>query len=108
MGDLIGENGINGKGASGWEMDTAIRGTVPPGPVVSATGPDDRGEPPANLVVIARGTNPGFGADMTCYDTPAGGLVFSVGSISFIGSMISDPALQQIVRNALAECGAST
>ena len=105
-GDLIGENGINGNGASGWEMDTAIAGTVPPGTVVSATGPDDRGAPPANLVVIARGTNPGFGADMTCYDIPAGGRVFSVGSISFVGSMIRDANLQQIVRNVLAESGA--
>lgn len=69
---------------------------------------DDRGSPPANLVVLARGTNPGFGADMTCYDTAAGGRVFSVGSISFVGSMIGDPNLQQIVRNVLAECGATT
>ncbi len=107
-GDLIGENGINGKGASGWEMDTSIAGTAPPGTVVSATGADDRGAPPANLVVIARGTNPGFGADMTCYDTAAGGRVFSVGSISFVGSMIGDPQLKRIVRNVLAECGASS
>ena len=106
-GDLIGEHGINGNGASGWEMDTAIPGLVPPGTVVSATGPDDRGAPPANLEIIARGTNPGFGADMTCYDHPAGGRVFSVGSISFVGSMIGDDALQQIVRNVLAECGAT-
>jgi hypothetical protein len=106
-GDLVGENGINGKGASGWEMDTAIPGNVPPGSIVSATGADDRGVPPANLVVIARGTNPGFGADMTCYDTAAGGRVFSVGSISFIGSMIGDANLQTIVKNVLAEAGAT-
>ena len=43
--------------------------------------------------MLARGTNPGFGADMTCYDTAAGGRVFSVGSISFVGSLIGDPQL---------------
>jgi hypothetical protein len=108
QGDLIGENGINGRGASGWEMDTSIAGTAADGVIVSATGPDDRGAPPLNTVVIARGTNPGFGADMTCHDTPAGGRVFSVGSISFVGSMVGDSNLQQIVRNVLAECGATT
>ena len=75
--------------------------------MVSATGADDRGTPPANLTVIARGTNPGFGADMTFYDHPGGGGVFSVGSISFGGSMIGDPALRQIVRNVLTESGAT-
>ena len=106
-GDLIGASGINGNGASGWEMDTAIAGLVPPGSVVTANGDDDRGAPPANLVVLARGTNPGFGADMTSYDTAGGGVVFSVGSISFVGSMIGDANLQQIVRNVLAESGAA-
>ncbi len=107
-GDLIGVAGINGNGASGWEMDTSIAGPASAGIVVSANGADDRGAPPANLVLLGRGTNPGFGADMTCYDTPAGGLVFSTGSISFIGSLIGDNALQQIVRNVLAEAGATT
>jgi hypothetical protein len=107
-GDLIGAQGINGNGASGWEMDTSIAGQAAAGIVVSANGADDRGAPPANLVLLGRGTNPGFGADMTCYDTPAGGMVFSAGSISFVGSMIGDDALQQIVRNVLAGAGATT
>ena len=104
-GDLIGEEGINGRGASGWEMDTAIVGNAAAGVVVTATGADDRGAPPANLVILSRGTNPGFGADMTFYETPGGGGVFSVGSISFVGSLIGDASLQQIVRNVLAGAG---
>ncbi|MFN0146864.1 MAG: N,N-dimethylformamidase beta subunit family domain-containing protein [Dehalococcoidia bacterium] len=107
-GDPIGATGINGGGASGWEMDTSIAGLRPPGVIVSANGADDRGTPPANLVVLARGTNPGFGADMTVYDTPAGGRVFSAASISFVGSLIGDANLQRIVKNVLAECGATT
>lgn len=102
MGDLIGQNGINGGGASGWEMDTSIPGNVPPGSIVSADGADDRGAPPAGIELLARGTNPGMGADMTCYETGVnGGFVFAAGSISFGGSLIGDSALQKIVRNAL-------
>jgi hypothetical protein len=102
-GDQVGATGRNGGGASGWEMDTSLAGNAPLGAVVSANGADDRGSPPLGTVVLARGTNPGFGADMTCYTTPAGGVVFSVGSISFGGSMVDDPGLQQIIRNVLDE-----
>jgi hypothetical protein len=31
--------------------------------------------------------------------------VFSAGSITFGGSLVVDPAIQQIVRNALAQAG---
>jgi hypothetical protein len=41
---------------------------------------------------------------MTYYRTSAGGFVFSAGSISFGGSLVIDPVLQQIVRNALNAC----
>jgi hypothetical protein len=103
-GALVGAEGINGRGASGWEMDTSRTATAPAGAIVTGIGSNDRGAPPLGLVVLARGTNPDMGADMTFYDTPAGGRVFSVGSISFVGSMIGDSQLQQIVRNVLAEC----
>jgi N,N-dimethylformamidase len=100
-GDLIGEAGINGGAASGWEMDTSEAGNAPAGKIVSATGADDRGNPPDNLELLARGTNPGYGADMIYYETGAGGFVFSVGSLSFGGSLIGDIQLQAIVKNAL-------
>jgi N,N-dimethylformamidase len=41
---------------------------------------------------------------MVYYDTPSGGWVFSVGSITFGGSLVKDEQLQTIVRNALDEC----
>lgn len=106
-GDLIGQEGINGGAASGWEMDTSEPGNAADGQVVSATGADDRGSAPGNLQVLARGTNRGengeFGADMTYYKS-AGGFVFSVGSLSFGGSLIKDRHLQAIVKNVLNEC----
>jgi hypothetical protein len=71
--------------------------------IVVAEGADDRGTAPANLQLLARGTNPGYGADMTSYETASGGFVFSAGSISFGGSLAQDPQLQTIVRNILTE-----
>ncbi|HEY6797558.1 MAG TPA: N,N-dimethylformamidase beta subunit family domain-containing protein [Kineosporiaceae bacterium] len=101
-GDLIGAQGRNGA-ASGWEMDTSIPGHAPAGQIVSAEGDNDRGAPPAGLQLLARGTNPGYGADMTSYETGAGGFVFATGSISFGGSLVQDAALGRIVSNALQE-----
>jgi N,N-dimethylformamidase len=95
-GDLIGHDGRNGA-ASGWEMDTSeeLPGHAP-------------GQAPANIQVLARGTNTGpdntFSAHMTYYDTPAGGFVFAAGSLTFGGSLAEDPQLQAIVRNVLDEC----
>jgi N,N-dimethylformamidase beta subunit-like, C-terminal/Tachylectin len=102
-GDLIGQAGLNGGGASGWEIDTSKPGLAPPGVVVSGTSQeDDRGTAPDGTVLLARGTNSSdYGADMTCWDTPAGGRVFSVGSLSFGGSLVIDSSLQTIVRNVL-------
>ncbi len=95
-GETIGHHGLNGA-ASGWEMDTSeqLPGKAP-------------GAAPANIQVLARGTNTGpdntFGAHMTYYDTPSGGFVFSAGSLTFGGSLVVDPHLQRIVRNVLDEC----
>jgi hypothetical protein len=105
----IGATGLGGGGASGMEMDTSIPGEAPDGVVVRIQSAlDDRGAPPPETVLLARGTNVGaqgtYGADMTTYTTDAGGLVFSVGSLSFGGSLIVDAALQAIVRNVLDEC----
>lgn len=95
-GDLIGQTGLNGP-ASGWEMDTSeeLPGHEP-------------GAAPANIQVLAQGTNVGpensYSAQMTYYDTNGGGFVFSAGSLAFGGSLVVDPNLQRIVRNALDEC----
>jgi hypothetical protein len=107
-GDLIGQDGINGGAASGWEMDTAEPGHATDGQVVSATGADDRGRRPDNLQVLARGVNHSdngdYGADMTYYETGGGGFVFSVGSLSFGGSLVKDNHLQAIMKNVLNAC----
>jgi hypothetical protein len=73
---------------------TLLTVTVPPGPGL-----------PARLMVLATEQDPDYtrGADMTYYPHPGGGFVFSVGSISFGGSLVVDSSLQQILRNALAE-----
>ena len=98
-----GRQGNNGGGASGWEMDTSNSGNEPDdGVLVAATVSSDRGVPPANLQLLARGTNSAsHAADMTYYETGHGGFVFSVGSICFGGSLVQDTNLQIIVRNAL-------
>lgn len=104
-GDLIGEKGIYGGAASGWEVDQ-VRENWSPG----------------NVTVLARGINPldfmppgasavypddeydwdgSGGGHMTYYDHPGGGGVFSVGSIAFGGSLVVDPILQKTVRNVL-------
>jgi hypothetical protein len=69
---------------------------------------NDRGYPPGNLEVLASGTNVTLEgphtAKMTYYDHPKGGFVFSVGSITFGGSLVLDENLQMIVKNALKKC----
>lgn len=102
-GDSVGVSGLNGA-ASGWEMDTSIPGLAADGVIVSAYGTDDRGTPPANLQLLARGMNAcGYGGDMTWYSTASGGGVFSAGSLTFGGSLVIDATLQKIVRNVLNE-----
>jgi hypothetical protein len=109
--DEIGVDGLNGGGASGWEMSTSDPGTAPDGEVVFSPligSGSDRGTAPTGTILLARGTNDGpngrFGADMVTYRTDAGGRVFSVGSITFGGSLIIDGTLQTILRNVLDEC----
>ena len=77
---------INNSGASGGECDQAD------------------GDSPHNLQVLARGINSEVPADMTYYDHEGGGFVFSVGSISFGGSLVVDKVIQQIICNALGSC----
>ena len=118
----IGKAGRSG-GASGREMDSSRGGNAPEGKIVNAwvtwphdgTQGTDRGFPPSNVQVLARGTNEQFlnedgvlegphAAEMTYYDTQAGGFVFSVGSMTFGGSLVEDATLQKIVNNVLRNC----
>jgi N,N-dimethylformamidase beta subunit-like protein len=106
-GDLIGQAGRNGA-ASGGEMDTSDSASAPDGAIVTATAGNDRGIPPSNIQVLARGTNKPvqgpYTAHMTYYETDSDGFVFSVGSLCFGGSLVQDINLQTIVKNALNEC----
>jgi putative cell wall-binding protein len=88
-GDLIGVKGLNtidksNGGASGWETDQMDRNS------------------PKNTILLAKGINTfGRGAQMTYYDTPEGGGVFSTGSITFGGSLAIDPQLSIMVQNVI-------
>ena len=95
-GDIIGDYGLSGGGAAGFELDRAdfALGT-PPQTIILARSEDPpssfvtvpeellshlatvTGEPPADLM---RG-------EIVYFDTPAGGAVFAVGSITFCGSL---------------------
>lgn len=85
-GSLVGQSGLNMGRASGWEMDKIDPHRRPPG-----------------LVHLAKGTNAWrSGADMTYFVHRAGGGVFSVGSVTFGGSLAVDPVLGQMLRNVIA------
>ncbi len=77
-------------GASGWEMDRIVPGVSP-----------------QSLQRLAHGTLQGgaVGAEMTYLTTPAGGGVFSVGSITFGGSLVDDPKLNVLMKNVLNTFG---
>jgi hypothetical protein len=113
-GDVVGDSGLNtgaGNGkASGWEVDTT-RGPgatgipapgclLDPAPVTPSVLPD-------GLVVLAEGAPDGVGpgAEMTYYDHPGGGFVFSAGSLTFGGSLVVDPVLSALVSNVLNRAG---
>lgn len=82
---LFGLEGSNGGPASGWETDKID-------PVAS----------PGQTVVLARGTNlNNGGADMTYYDHPGGGFVFSAGSLSYGGALVRDRFMGLMLKNLL-------
>lgn len=57
---------------------------------------------PKNLIHLAKGTNPDDGgADMVIFDTPSGGSVFSVGSITWPSCLPVDANVSRITANVL-------
>jgi hypothetical protein len=101
-----------GGGASGWETDTATGAGatgIPTGCDMDTSGtyPVPAYPPlPAGFTLLAKGMNAGgVGGEMTYYPHAGGGLVFSVGSLNFSGSLPIDEPIQQIVRNVLAGSG---
>lgn len=114
-GDLFGEAGLNigfGNGkASAWEVDTRDGVGANTVPINCAT--EDNQIPPSilpnGLIVLASGEADfeGPGAEMVFYEHPGGGIVFSVGSLTFGGSLVVDPTIQQLVRNVFTRAGAA-
>ena len=89
-GQIVGTSGWNGPpgkpfGGSGWETDHW------PAPL------------PAGVAELARDTASADGAVLSCYETSAGGFVLGAASLTFVGSLMEERVLQEIVRNALAE-----
>jgi N,N-dimethylformamidase len=111
--DIIGDFGLSGGGAAGFELDRADpRLGTPAGAITIASSeghgshfvvvPEEllshistvTGEPPARLLR----------ADMTYAELPGGGTVFAVGSITFCGSLSHnryDNNVSRILRNVL-------
>jgi hypothetical protein len=57
---------------------------------------------PRNIKRIAKGLNPDDGgAEMVIFDTPSGGQVFSVGSISYPAALPVDELTSRITANVL-------
>ncbi len=87
-GDLFGEANQHercpGGGASGYETDKLSQFS-PPG-----------------TVVLAKGTNPDEGgAEMAIYELANGGACFAAGSITWICSLLVDPAVSQVTANVI-------
>lgn len=87
-GDLFGVDSLHERiagGASGHETDKI--------PVDGA---------PDGIEHLAKGTNPGDGgADMIVRRTASGGHVFSVGSITYVASLLVDASLSRVTANVL-------
>ena len=100
-GETFGDHGLGGHGAAGFELDRADKrlGT-PAHAVVVASSENHPPDAPWVLVPEEHLTHtvtwPGepaeklIRADLTFFETPKGGAVFSTGSITFCGSLPSD------------------
>jgi N,N-dimethylformamidase len=112
-GDIIGDFGLSGGGAAGYELDRFdTRLGSPENGVVLASS---RGHDDSFILVpeemLTHLTNiPGepeddlLRADMVHFDVPGGGSVFSVGSITYCGSLLHDGGknnVSRITRNVI-------
>ena len=108
-GETFGDHGLSAHGAAGFELDRADKrlGT-PEHAVVVASSENHPPEAPWVLVPEEMLTHlvtwPGLPAkdliraDMTFFETPGGGAVFSTGSITFCGSLLSNGADNDVSR----------
>ena len=113
--DVFGDHGLSGHGAAGFELDRVDKhlGT-PRHALVVASSENHPPDVPWILVpeemLTHLATWPGepaedlIRADMTFFETPAGGAVFSTGSITFCGSLATDGFdndVSQLMQNVL-------
>lgn len=87
-GDIFGEAWLDvrneGGGASGHETDKRNAST------------------PSNAVLLAKGLNPNNGGgEIVTFETPSGGAVYSVGSISYVCSLPVDDHVSRVTANVL-------
>ena len=113
--DTIGGHGLSGHGAAGFELDRADKSLgTPKHAVVIAASEGHEPEAPWVLVPEERLTHlttiPGetdgelIRSDIVFFETEGGGAVFSVGSITFCGSLLTnggDNDIAQLVCNVL-------
>jgi N,N-dimethylformamidase len=115
-GEKIGAHGLSGHGAAGFELDRADKklGT-PAHALVMASSEDHPPEAPwvlvpeeqlTHLTTTIPGAKPRdlIHADLTFFETPNGGAVFSVGSITFCGSLPTnrfDNDISQLLDNVV-------
>ena len=93
--ELIGDFGLLGSGAAGWEIDRVSfeRGTPPNAYILASSEnhSDVLQLVPEDLLEGSAGTggqeHPGVRADMVFFETPNDGAVFSVSSIAWAGSL---------------------
>lgn len=98
-GDIIGDYGLCAGGAAGFELDRVDPLLGSPDDIVilaqSEKHPASFALVPEDLLAPGRATNLEptdslVRADMVYFETPGGGAVFSVGSITFLGSLWRD------------------
>ncbi|MCR9220275.1 MAG: N,N-dimethylformamidase large subunit [Alphaproteobacteria bacterium] len=122
-GDLVGDFGLSGGGAAGFELDRVDPDLGSPDGITVLARSAGTGEsfvtvPEEMLTHITTVTGEPkealLRADMTYFETPAGGAVFSVGSITFCGSLpengFNNPVsalLERVVRGFCAGGGES-
>ncbi len=114
-GATFGGHGLSGHGAAGFELDRADKDLgTPSHAVILATSEGHEPEAPWVLVPEERLTHlttiPGTSeealihSDIVFFETPGGGAVFSVGSITFCGSLLTDGGdndVARVMRNVL-------
>jgi N,N-dimethylformamidase len=117
--EIIGDYGLSGGGAAGFEMDRADQALGTPDNAVILARSED---PPASFVTVPEellshlrtvsGEPPEQlkRAEIIYFDTPSGGAVFSVGSITFCGSLWRkgfDGPVSRLLENVLRRFSAA-